>query len=265
MSVLAEWFHNSLVQSMLLSPLVGAILGILFSGLNSSPKPSERLPTRVTMTTIRNKGVHHHYGRQSNSQDDAIAYIALVFGVVAAVVWGYSRYVDQILVGWTQIQLTCGSFIVAAGTASAMKKHFTQPEWWWHIALPLALVVSTAHLSALAHHGAALVAHTHSLAWSMGWFDYYLNGLSEDERMWILLQAFGVFMGIIATITAATRGIHYLALMNQRSDSPVHRFWFSLSRASAFSGGTTGIAALALTNATSYFALSGKAFQYLTA
>lgn len=74
-------------------------------------------------------------------------------------------------------------------------------------------------------------------------------------------QLFGVVMGIGATLAAALRSLHYLALMNQRASGTLSSLWFALARYTRFSARISGVVLLIMLLGAAYFMLSGQAYE----
>lgn len=260
MQALATWFNDPLVQSVVISPLVGAILGVLFAGLNSAP--SSNAPATVQQTTIIFKQtiVVNQSGQRSNSSDDAWGYLFALVAVVAGITWGYSRYTDEILGYWLSGLFSCTAFILSAGVASAMRGQYSSSEWAWYIFAPIIAVGFSFYLLHLAQLG--IVPGAREAAQRHGFFDFYFKALKEEHRMWLLLQIMGVFLGVVAAIAATLRSVHYLALMNQRANGGLPAVWHFLARITYFSARTGGVFLLLFAGGISYLMLSGDAYEF---
>lgn len=68
-------------------------------------------------------------------------------------------------------------------------------------------------------------------------------------------------MGIGATLAAALRSLHYLALMNQRASGALSSVWFALARYTRFSAQAGGVVLLIMLLGGAYFMLSGLAYE----
>jgi hypothetical protein len=258
---LAAWFNDPLVQSVVISPLVGAILGVLFAGLNSAPTSNASATVQQTTIIFKQTIVVNQNGQRSSSSDDGWVYLFAIVAVVAGITWGYSRYAEEILGYWLSGLFSCTAFILAAGMASALRGQYSSSEWAWYIFAPIIAVGFTFYLLQLAQlgivHGAREAAQRH------GFFDFYFKVLKEEHRTWLLLQIVGVFLGVVAAIAATLRSVHYLALMNQRANGGVSSVWHFLARITYFSARTGGIFLLLFAAGISYIMLSGDVYEFM--
>jgi len=238
---------------------VGAILGLLFAGLNNSPAPATPATVQQTVVIFRQTIVVNQSRGTSSSSDDVWGYIGAVFIVVAAVIWGYSRYASDILHYWSNGVFSCTAFILAAGLASAIRGQCNSAEWGWYIFTPLVAVGASIYLIKLAQAG--IIPGAREAAFRYGIINYYFNVLGDEQRIWILSQLFGVMMGIGATLAAALRSLHYLALMNQRASGALSSLWFVLARYTWFSARARGVVLLIMLFGAAYFMLSGQAYE----
>ena len=259
MDAFVTWVNNPLVQSAVISPLVGAILGLLFGGFNNSPPPAAPVTVQQTVITFRQTVVVNQGRGTSSSSDDVWAYLGALFLVVAVVIWGYSRYASDILHYWLSGVFSCTAFILAAGLASAIRGQYNSAEWGWYIFTPLVAVGASIYLTELAQAG--IIAGAREAAFRYGIIDYYFDVLDDEHRIWILSQLFGVVMGIGATLAAALRSLHYLALMNQRASGTLSSLWFALARYTRFSARISGVVLLIMLLGAAYFMLSGQAYE----
>ncbi|MCT4715542.1 hypothetical protein MUA01_11240 [Enterobacteriaceae bacterium H18W14] len=259
MEAFITWINNPLVQSTIISPLVGAILGLLFGGFNTPPSPAAPATVQQTVIIFRQTVMVNQRGGSSSSSDDIWGYIAALFIVVAVVTWGYSRYASDILHYWLSGMFSCTAFILAAGLASAIRGQYNSAEWVWYIFTPLIVVGASVYLSELAQAG--IIAGAREAAFRYGIFDYYFDVLKDEHRIWILSQLLGVVMGIGSTLAAALRSLHYLALMNQRASGALSPLWFSLARYTRFSARASGVVLLIILLCAAYFMLSGQAYE----
>lgn len=260
MQALVTWFNDPLVQSVVISPLVGAILGVLFAGLNSVPSSNAPATVKQTNIIFKKTIIINQSGRRSSSSDDVWVYLFALVVVVAGITWGYSRYVDEILDYWLSGLFSCTAFILSAGVASAVRGQYSSSEWVWYIFAPIIAVGFSFYLLHLAKLG--IIPGARDAAQRYGFFDFYFNALKEDHRMWLLFQIVGVFLGVVATVAATLRSIHYLALMNQRANGRLPAAWHFLARITYFSARTGGIFLLLFAAGISYLMLSGNAYEF---
>ncbi|KAB8046202.1 hypothetical protein GCN78_25560 [Janthinobacterium rivuli] len=255
-----QWINNSLVQSAIISPVIGALLGILFAGLNNPPSGGT---TTVQQTTIVFKNVtniNNNGGRGSSSSDDGISILILSVMLIAGITWGYSRYASEILGYWANGLFTCSTFILAAGITSALRGQYSSYDWVWYIFMPTLAIAFSFHLLYLAKIG--IIPNVREFARMHTFMDFYLNVLREEHRSWLLFQIAGVLFGVLAAIIATMRSLHYLSLMNQRSGSALAGAWRLIAKITFASASSTGLFFLLFLTGLSYFMLSGNAFEF---
>lgn len=254
---LTSWLQEPLVQSLILSPLIGALLGVLFSGANNAP--SSATPVTVQQNVIIfQQSITVNHGKP-DSTNDVPAFLGLCFIIIASVTWFYSRYSDDVLRYWVGSLFTCISFILSAGVVSFLRGQYTSHDWFWHIFTPLVGTAFSFYLITLAKN--SIIPNLNEVAEQHKFIEFYLNVLKNEHRMWLLTQIIGVFFGIALTIISTFRSLHYLALMNQRVTSNFRYIWHFLARISLFSAHKGGIVMMILTSGFSYFLLSGRAYD----
>ncbi len=259
MEAFVAWFNDPLVQSIIISPLVGAILGVLFAGLNTPPSSTAPTTVQQTVVIFKQTIVVKQGGVRSSSQDDVWGYLVAAIEVAAGVTWGYSRYTHEILSYWLSGLFFCTAFILSAGIASAVREQYSNAEWGLYIFTPLIAVGISFYLVHLAQSG--IVAGAREAAQRHGFIDFYFKVLKDEHRMWLLLQIVGVLLGVIAALAATLRSVHYLALMNQRTNGGLSSLWHFLARTTLFSARTGGVVLLVFSAGASYFTLSGYAYE----
>ncbi|AYH43792.1 hypothetical protein [Azoarcus sp. DN11] len=259
MQSLFAWFNDPIVQSVIISPLVGAILGVLFAGLNSPPSSAAPATVQQTVVIFKQTIIVKQSGGRSSSDDDGWVYLFAFFAVTAGITWGYSKYANEILSYWLIGLFSCSAFILSAGAASAMRGQYSNSEWAWYIFAPIVAAGFSFYLAHLAQ--VAIIPGAREAAFRYGFIDFYFKALKDEHRMWLLFQIAGVFLGIFATIAAALRSIHYLALMNQRANGGLSSVWRFITRATLFSARTEGVVLLLFAAVISYFMLSGGAYE----
>lgn len=260
MDAFVAWINNPLVQSAIISPLVGAILGLLFAGFNNAPSPAAPATVQQTVVVFRQTIVVQQRRGAASSTDEVWAYAAGLFLIMALVIWGYSRYASDILQYWVSGVFSCTAFILAAVLASAIRGQYNSAEWVWYIFTPLAGVGGALYLTELAQAG--IITGAREAAFRYGVFDFYFDVLKNEHRIWLLSQLFGVILGIGATLVAALRSLHYLALMNQRASGALSEVWFLLARYTRFCAQGSGIVLLLMLLGAAYVLLSGQAYEF---
>jgi len=214
-----------------------------------------------TVVIFRQTIIVNQANGNSASREDGWTYLIALAALIAGITWGYSRYSTEILGYWLNGLFSSAAFIVSACIASAIRGQYSSSEWAWYIFAPVLFVVFSFYLIYLAQIG--IIPNAREVAQLNGFIDYYFKVLQDEHRTWLLLQIGGVFLGILATLTAASRSVHYLALMNQRTTGSLASFWHSLARITLFSGRRGGIIFLLVLTAASYLMLSGSVYEFV--
>lgn len=137
MEALIAWFNDPIVQSVIISPLVGAILGLLFAGLNSPPSAAAPVTVQQTIIIFKQTIIVKESGGNSTLANDGLVYLFAFIAVVAGITWGYSRYANEILNYWLSGLFSCTAFILSAGVASVIRGQYNNSEWGWYIFAPI--------------------------------------------------------------------------------------------------------------------------------
>ena len=136
MDIFSNWFNNALVQSMLISPLMGIFFAALFSGLDRSP--SENAPVTVIETiNVYKEQIIYNVGetRRSTSDDPITLAIAATLGLMF-LAWNYVVYSGLIINYLLIFIFTIISFSGTTIVISIFKGHFKNKSWWLYIATP---------------------------------------------------------------------------------------------------------------------------------
>lgn len=255
-----EWVNNSLIQGAVISPLIGAVLGILFSSFTAPVPASSPVTVEQTKIVFVQKIIIQRRGRY-RGKDNPLGYIFVLLFVVAWIIWGYSRYVDYILYYWATSLLSCGAFILCAGVVSIIRGQFHSPEWGWYIFTPLIAVGVAFWLIQIAVAG--IIPGIREFALQHDFLNFYFNVLKNMHRYWLITQVFGVLLGIIATLIAVLRSVYYFALMSQRGEGALLFFWQFCAWHTRYVAGTSGILLLFFCLIGSYVMLDGYAYRFL--
>lgn len=258
MEAFIAWLNEPLVQSMIVSPLIGALLGALLGGLTRPPPSTSSTTVQEATIIFQQTIVVKQRGGGPASQEDGWVYLFGLIAIAASVTWGYSRYAHEILNYWLSGLFFCTAFILSAGIASIACERYNSAEWIRYIFTPLVAVGISFYLVHLAQSG--IITGAREAAYRYGLLDFYFNVLKNEHRMWLLLQVTGALFGIIATLAATLRSVHYLALMNQRMHG-LSSLWYSLARATLFATRRGSVVLLVLTTGAAYFMLSGNAYE----
>jgi hypothetical protein len=262
------WFNNGLVQSDIISPLIGAVLGVLFAGFSSAPQGQSNALSVQTTTNIYTTVYIDRGSKSSGSTDDGWSYL-VAFGIVVVVTtWGYSYYSTAILDLWSELLFTCFSFVFATAVISSLKGQFSSLDWVGYVGAPLAALLLCLYFISLAQQGviagASEAAHAYFQAYGItGIWDFY-KALSKSQIDWTILQLAGVLAGVLCTLAATLRALHYLALMNQRGDSFLDSFWRWVVRITLPISKRRSMVGLIVIAIVSWLSLKGFLFQFVS-
>jgi len=251
------WINNSLVQSAIISPLVSVILGLLLGGFNNTPSHSAPGTVQQTVVIFRQTIIVQSRGTSSSS-GDGWAYLAAACIVTVVVIWGYSRYANDILHYWFNGTLSCAVFIFVAGLTSVIRSD-NRMEWSRYIFMPLLAVGASFYLIKLSQEG--IIAGAREATYRHGVISYYFKVLEHNQQIWILCQILGVLMGMGTTLAAALRSLHYLALMHQRASGVLSSLWFALAWYTRFTAQGRGVWLLIALFGLAYAMLSGHVYE----
>lgn len=262
MEAFASWYNDPLVQSAVMSPLVGAMLGVLLAGFNAAPSPAAPATVKQTVIFFERSLAVDRLGERSGSPGDGRGWVCLaaLAAVLAFITWGYSAYSSEIIACWQEGLFACTAFILCAGAVSAIRGQYSSAGWIWHIFAPILIVGCSFHLAELAR--TATVAGASEPPGARGFPEFYVEILEDEQRTWLLFQVAGILLGVYAALTATLRSLHYLALMNQRMGGGLSVLWRLLARITLPCARAGHIVLLLLAVGLSYFALSGSACEW---
>lgn len=226
MSAILEVFNNSLVQAMLLGPVMGVVFSAIFSGATNSP------PTQTTRTVVRTKEVYvtkiiERRG-SGGSGDNPIAMLVVFGGALLFVLWKYAIYAREIQYWIAVLLLFALAFGGAALAVSMSKGQFTSGEWWAYITPPVAFLAGCLFLLNMAVENfdpKITEAALHNNLWT-----FYNEALTGFGRSFMVAHVLGVLILCIVILLSFLQLLHYLALMSQRSYGWMADVWFFIAR-----------------------------------
>lgn len=228
---LTEIINNSLMQSLLLSPLMGVVFAAVFSGLTSVPKGTNATSVMVTKTVYRERVIYRNGGRghQNNgTSDDAMGLAIIAIAAMCFVVWKYATMYDQILSVLAIATLTIISFALTTIIISLIKGQYTSSDWYIYTLCPLAALFICLYLVVLAFN--SFDPKIQEVALKANVVDFYFKRLSEYGRNFILVHVLGVVAMVLTLLATMLAQIHYLSLMNLRGAVNNEGFWFWLAK-----------------------------------
>jgi hypothetical protein len=230
-----QWFRDPTVQGLLLSPLIGAVMGLVLTAMVQPANGSAAAPQTVSETRVV---FVHRVKVERRTQDDGSWIFPAGIAGVLLLTWGYAKYAEVGILWWVTLTLTFISFNVAAAVAAVIRRELLG-AWLAYVAVPLFGLFVSLWLAASANDrilpGAVEAATQH------GFVNFYFKVLSNPQRHWLLTQALGVLVGVLATLLAAARLTHYIALSNQRGTGLWATFWRRVAWATRGASGALGL------------------------
>lgn len=239
MEVISELFSNSIMQSMVIGPIMGVIFAALFAGLNQSP--ASQAPITVIQTReIYVTRVVNHRGQRRNAEEGGVILVAAGIGLLF-VLWKYAIYVNEIhrYIGIALLTALC--FSITAIILSYLRGQFTSEEWWFYLISPLVLLGGCVYLLDLAH--SAFDLEITKIALHNNFLVFYTKSLTEFGRNFMFAHVAGVIILCLVILFSFMALLHYLSLMNQRSDGSMSGLWFFIARATLFFSGKSWLVA----------------------
>jgi hypothetical protein len=249
------WFKDPNVQSLFLSPLIGAVMGVF---LNLFPARSSQTSQQTFNHTHTTLLIHVRSSGSRKAKEDDWIFPASILGVLI-VTWAYARYGEMGLQLWLATTLMLLSFNVAAAIIGVLQGQVIR-QWLLRLIIPLLALIFSLWLidsaSANTLRGVAEVARERGM---IGLFKV----LDSPQRIWIITQGIGVVFGLLGTIVAGTRLLHVVSLSAMGNQSYVEKVWDWLARVSLRSGGGWGVFLLVLFNSLGYLLISGTGYRFL--
>ncbi len=225
-----EIITNATMQSLLWSPLMGVIIGLLFSGLIKSP--TYETPTTVVQTQhmyithISSKG---YTQGEDNEMGGIFAFFSL--GLIF-IVWQYAIHANMIHDYIAIFIFTVMSFSLTTMFIGLIKGQFTDYGWWYYVLPPFIMLGVTIYLLLLAK--SAFTPEITEIAISQSFLSFYISGLSEYGQIFMITHVMGIILLCTSIILISGVQLHYLSLMNQRTDGIFQKFWFYLTCKTSF-------------------------------
>ncbi|MCS0029041.1 hypothetical protein NB572_16165 [Vibrio alginolyticus] len=226
---LTELLNDSIMQSMLLGPLMGVIFATIFSGLSSAPAGSNATTVIITKEKYRERIIDNRRGSSSHrSEDDAKGLLGFSIFALCFSIWKYATIYDQVLT-WLAIAIfTVFAFSFTTIAISVAKGQYTSNDWWFYTLAPLVYLSACLFLVDLAYH--AFDPKVQQIALETNVIQFYMNKLTDFGRKFMMLQLLGLFCLVLTLILSALIQIHYLSLLNIRGYDKGDFFWQWLAK-----------------------------------
>ncbi|MGZ5051063.1 MAG: hypothetical protein ACXWAS_08425 [Methylobacter sp.] len=253
MEMFSEVINNSLFQAVVLGPIMGIVFGALLAGLTKSPSPDAPATVIRTKEIYVTRIIKRRGQRRKSSNDDAMpTFIALAIGLIF-IIWKYAILVEEIQFYIATTLLTALSFSVTAVFISFLKGQFTSEEWWVYIISPVIILCACMFLLNLAHTSFDPKITQGALANTF--FQFYTKWLSDYGRSFMIFHVLGVVILYAVILLTSLALLHYLSLMNQRSNGSMQNFWSFLVRITIFFSGRSWLVLTSVFLVLSYLAI----------
>lgn len=261
--IFESWIRDSLTQSLLLSPLMGIIFGLVFSGLTGGKKEIGGNSVKETLIIIRERIIirENNVRGTSGSNDEPMALLIVLVAAAVVAVYLYSVYAEYVIYYSSLWAFNVITFGMSALVFSAIRGRLSSADWMIYTIIPVALVSFSLVLLYQARQG--VLPGVREAAESAGAFKFYFNVLNDAQRDWVLPQLLGLVGTVVFLFFSTVLVLHNLSALQVVYDGVLRPFWRAVYiLTNAFSGNAILIFLVILGGA-SYFALDGTAYQYL--
>ena len=261
LNTFSNWINNPLIQSLLLSPLIGVVFGAVFSGFNRSPVKNAPITIKETAREYI-KIICVEKEQKKALKNDPLTIFTGIMTCVVFLSWKYVAHSETILAYLLIFILTMISFCITTILISLLKGHFNSKDWWFYTVFPFLLLIFCVYLLSLAWN--AIDPKIIEIAQKNTAIDFYIQKLTSHGQLHVITQLIGVTLLFIIAILSSLIELYYLALMNQRGQGFFTRFWMLiLQLTSKFSGRDTLIGS-ALLSIGSFLLLKGYVTNWLS-
>jgi hypothetical protein len=241
---------NSNFQSLFLSPLIGAVMGLLLTYL-FTPSPNHSTTSNIAYSQVARifySEVHHHYHGSKSEDGDAFVIGLFVMGVSA---WFYLDHGQTVLRMLTFV----AGFIVLASFTFITKRLLTGAGqgWLFHLAWPAVVAIGGAIL-ALQDQGVIdyLVANGIN-------FRYFISIIGSEYITTLFYHVAGMPLLVGAMLNSIIAIVHQIALGSLTDPEDIYSFRGWIVGKTLRVGGRTGFFMSFLFLGVSWLCLSGEA------
>jgi len=230
------------MQTVVLAPLMSAVFAAIFVG--STRAPSSKAPKTINRTRKEYVTIIQNSRGGSTPNDDPGPLLGLLMIGLVMLVVSYAKYVDDYHYWMAVVLVSLLSFGVCALIVSMINGQITSDEWWSYLMIPLVALMGCAALLIYARDSFDPI-FTSVVNQPGGLVNVLLGkGLSDYGHLYLLFHVLGIVLLSIVAIFASLTLIHYISLMNQRSDGWTQGFWFAMVDISFAFGRTKWIAVM---------------------
>jgi hypothetical protein len=259
-STLSNWINNPLIQSLLLSPLMGVFFAAVFSGFDRSLGKNAPITVKETVREYR-KIIYIEKEPKKAIKNDPLTIVIGIMMCIVFLTWKYVANSEAILSYLLIFVFTMISFSITTILISLVKGHFNSKDWWFYTVFPLLLLIFCVYLLSLAW--TSIDPKIIEIARKNTAIDFYIQKLTSHGQLLVITQLIGVTLLFIIAIVSSLIELYYLALMNQRGQGFFRRLWILiLQLTSKFSGRDTLIGSTLLSIG-SFLLLKGYVTNWL--
>jgi uncharacterized membrane protein (Fun14 family) len=235
-----QWLNSDFTHSLLLSPLMGVFFGALFAGLTKSIDDKSPRTIVRTREVYRERVIYRHINRSNTSGDNGAILFAGAFGLMI-LIWQYAVWANQVHLYLSFLVSSVLSFSVTTAVISVLKGQFTSHEWWIYVVFPMVFLVFSMYLldQAIIRFDPELS----QLARDTSWYNFYIKSLNDYGRNFMITHVIGVAVLSLLILVTTIIELHYLSLMNQRSNGVMQGFWSVMVSFTGTFSGAKGIVA----------------------
>jgi len=239
MDTFLKVIDGGFMQTVVLAPLMSAVFATIFASFTRAP--SSQAPKTITRTRTEYVTIIKNSKGGSAPDDDAGPLLGLLMVGLAMLIINYAKYVDDYHYWMAVTLVTFLSFGICALIISIINGQITSHEWWVYLMIPLGTLVFCAFLLVHARNSFDPIFTT--LLNQQGALVNILfgRGLSDYGQTYLIFHVFGFVLLCITAMFASLTLIHYISLMNQRSDGWTQGFWFVMADISFAFGRTKWI------------------------
>ena len=258
----SNWFKDPLIQSLLLSPLMGVFFAAIFSGFERSPERNSPITVKEIVRIYRERIIHIERAARGTVNNDPLAIGMGIIMCLMFLAWKYVSYSETILSYLLILVFTTISFSVTTILISILKGHFNSASWWFYTIFPLILLMFCVYLLSLAW--TAIDPKVIEAAQKATAIDFYIQELTEYGLYLVVTQLLGVLILFFLILLSTLIELHYLSLMNQRAQGIFNRLWVLIVQFTwRFSGKDTLVGSILL-SLTAFLLLSGYVTDWVT-
>jgi hypothetical protein len=284
LEMLISILGNSHFEAYVAGPLLGLIVGCIFSALGTRPPSSSvesRLSPQDTLERIelnqerlRRRNVrdvhHHHYHRgDGKSSDDGLPILIVIGFSLFVAMFLFAAFLPQIAFSLYCFISSVAMFSMTASVLAWVTGQFNTIDWWRHAIFPFVVSLGCFRITVLANQAISddvvvfarklLGAGPFSLAVIINGSIKFFRALDDRYVHWMIFDMLAfVSISLCATI-ALLRCVYYVALSNARVSG--REFWGGLALLTKRFSGTSTMIFVSILLLASWFLASGSAYR----